>query len=74
MFGNKQNKLNRLKELATLIFSAPNGKRPAQLARDLGVSRKTIAQDLGIVEKLTGEFFYEEDEFIFYYNAEDDHA
>ena len=61
MFGNKKNKKSRLQQLAQLVKQSP-GISQAELARRLGVSRGTVNKDLGIVEKETGQRFWEDED------------
>ena len=68
MFGNKRDKRERLERIAESVRNAENGRQKVDLARELGVSRSTITKDMGIVEKVTGALFYEdEDERIFWF-------
>jgi predicted DNA-binding transcriptional regulator YafY len=52
MYGSKRAKRERLERLAVLLALAPEGVRPAALARALGVSRATVAHDLATLERL----------------------
>ena len=62
MFGNKKNKRERLFSIGRLVRDARDGISPAELARELNVSRSTITKDLGIVEQETAARFWEDDD------------
>ena len=51
MFGNKNEKQNRLEQMVEIIAKAPAGITQAALARLLGVARSTISKDLVTLEK-----------------------
>ena len=61
MFGNKKEKQERLFSIPKLVRKAAEGITQAELARKLNVSRKTIMQDMGHVENVTGSKFWEDD-------------
>ncbi len=65
MFGNKDKKQSRLEKIAALVRNATAGISQADLARKVGVTRATISKDMGIVEKMTGSLFYEDDGFVY---------
>ena len=51
MFGNKQQKRNRLAQMTDIITKSPAGITQAALARLLGVGRSTVHKDLRALEK-----------------------
>jgi predicted DNA-binding transcriptional regulator YafY len=51
MFGNKDQKQNRLEQMVEIIAKAPAGITQAALARLLGVGRSTVNKDLRALEK-----------------------
>ena len=51
MYGNKDEKKRRLKELAALIGRATRGMTQTALARALGVTRGTINKDLAALHE-----------------------
>lgn len=51
MFGNKDQKRNRLEQMVEIIAKSPVGITQAALARLLGVGRSTISKDLRSLEK-----------------------
>jgi len=51
MFGNKDEKRNRLNRMAQVIAHSPQGITQAALARVLGVGRSTVNKDLQVLEK-----------------------
>jgi DeoR/GlpR family transcriptional regulator of sugar metabolism len=61
MFGNKDEKRNRLQQMATLVQKA-GGITQAELARRLGVTRGTVNKDLSIVQDETGALFWEDED------------
>lgn len=61
MFGNKNEKQERLFSIGRLVHRATGGISQAELARHLGVSRATLTKDMGIVERETGVRFWEDD-------------
>lgn len=60
MFGNKQTKQDRLQKLAKTVFEN-DGISQKDLAQKLGVSKGTVSKDLGIVERLLGVRFWQDD-------------
>lgn len=52
MYGNKNEKRERLEKIAATVAQAPGGVTQAALARALGVSRATIGKDLTRLELL----------------------
>ncbi len=50
MFGTKQGKAQRLELIATLVEQQPDGLTPRDLAKELGVARSTISDDLVALE------------------------
>ncbi len=60
MFGNKQNKQDRLWRIVNIVRSS-NGVTKAELASQLGVMRSTITKDMAVVETATGCRFWEDD-------------
>ncbi len=50
MFGTKQGKAERLEHLATLVEQQPEQLTPKDLAKQLGVARTTIEDDLATLE------------------------
>lgn len=61
MFGNKDEKRNRLQQMAALVQKA-GGISQADLARKLGVARGTVNKDLAIVQDETGALFWEDED------------
>ncbi len=52
MFGNKQNKLDRLHNIGHVVKEADNlGISQAELARRIGVSPSTIHKDLSVIQQ-----------------------
>ncbi len=51
MFGNKNEKRNRLDRMVDIIAKSPAGITQAALARLLGVGRSTVNKDLVALEK-----------------------
>lgn len=51
MFGNKDEKQNRLDRMVEIIAKSPAGITQAALARLLGVGRSTVNKDLAALEK-----------------------
>ncbi len=51
MFGNKDEKQNRLERMVDIIAKSPQGITQAALARLLGVGRSTVNKDLAALEK-----------------------
>lgn len=61
MFGNKQKKQERLEKLADTVFEN-DGISQNDLAEKLGVTKGTISKDLGIVERILGVRFWQDDD------------
>lgn len=72
MFGNKNNKQERLSSIVKLVRQARNGISSAELAKSLRVSRGTITKDMGIVEAETGKRFWEDDNGRFHWSEDND--
>ena len=72
MFGNKNNKKERLTSIVKLVRQARNGISSAELAKSLRVSRGTITKDMGIVERETGKRFWEDDNGSFHWSEDND--
>jgi predicted DNA-binding transcriptional regulator YafY len=51
MFGNKDEKQNRLERMVEIIAKSPAGITQAALARLLGVGRSTVNKDMATLEK-----------------------
>ena len=72
MFGNKNNKQERLSSIVKLVRQARDGISSAELAKSLRVSRGTITKDMGIVEEETGKRFWEDDNGRFHWSEDND--
>ncbi len=51
MFGSKQDKQKRLRQMAEVIQHHPGGISQSELARQLGVPRCTVKRDLPTLEQ-----------------------
>lgn len=51
MFGSKQDKHERLAQIAEVLRHYPDGLSQAEIAAHLGVPRSTIARDLPVLEE-----------------------
>lgn len=51
MFGDKEGKRRRLKQLVALVQQAAGGLTQADLAHRLGVTRGTVNKDLVVLER-----------------------
>ncbi len=54
MFGNKQKKEERLRQIGELLKQERNGITQSELARRLGVTRATVLKDLSVLQGKTG--------------------
>ena len=72
VFGNKNNKQERLTSIVKLVRQAGDGISSAELAKSLRVSRGTITKDMGIVERETGKRFWEDDNGRFHWSEYND--
>ncbi len=61
MFGNKNDKLERLDAISAVLRSARSGLTQAELARLVGVNRSTINKDLAIIQERIGVLLAEDD-------------
>lgn len=61
MFGNKQDKNDRLHQLVSIVRACrPDSITQAELARRLGVQRSIVLKDLGVLQT-QGLFLAEDD-------------
>jgi predicted DNA-binding transcriptional regulator YafY len=70
MFGNKQNKANRLQQIVERIRSN-DGPTNADLARNCDVQPSTITKDMGIVESLLNVRLWEDDDGRYYVHKDE---
>lgn len=71
MFGNKNNKVDRLERLSEII-KREDGVSQADLSRKLGVSRGTINKDLSVIQEKIGVRLAEDENGRLYWSGRDE--